>query len=919
MMRKIVKGVRYCEWKGVMIYLSSEEVSKKWNISNRRVQFLASKGRIDGAKKVSGVWLIPDNVEKPTSKNKVIDETEDSLKKRNEIKNLISKYVIEFSEKISNSLLRPLFLSGMNSVLLYKFKKCSKDTAIDLSRFTFGEFQTSGKTSDKIFCDIFEFLVNEYSYSNPKDGISDLSWSYQYFNKILTDNTDEFSKTQFFTEKYMIDNLLNTIELVEIKNYIFDPCCGGGNMITEVLWTLLSKKESWTISEINKILNQIIGVDVDRNLAYVASLSMKLICISKIKSWESLDKHKWKQILPRIYHCNENTLVGSLAVNTNLQNVEVASKMELSVLNQNCDIVITNPPFATQKGMNKVLSEYLKLKFPLANSDICVAFIDRISEYLSPNGIALVVAQNSWMYLNSFTEFRKKILTKVSFEEIIDLGSGAFADLSGEKSNVSLIKFLGKAPNPSSNLTYINLKKLKLNEKVKELSKGTNKVIITQSEILENENSRFDFLNTGSFRDFYYSGKKVGDYAIPMQGTSTGDSKKLTGYFWEHFGDSDWKLVSKGGGYSRWHGLNKYVVKWGENGEYIKNQKGSALRNTKYFSETKMFFSDTGTSGLNVRDKLSEQIFIASGPGIRVKNGKSLALLAFFNSRLASYYMRLLSPKLTIAAGYISNLPMNDTIANSSYLEMHARICIEAKTMTCMIRPNNIEYSGALLQILPNKIEEAALHLMEYELNCEIKKIDSEQYIDEYIQKVAGIENLDIFQMNSEIGQPCYYFDNNVSIKEAYIDREWAKATDLSGNLNKVKHQKFHLGSDGIVEYLSQKIRIHPKKLVLSIIANSEKFPLMLHKYKDLVLHNFILELFGYNTSTGLQIDQLEIDDIVKSCSKRFTISTEILEQWVRGVFPIIHQDIFEGISIVEVTEKNIIKKEANNEQRYSK
>ncbi|HFU3814403.1 TPA: hypothetical protein ACGO0W_002243, partial [Streptococcus suis] len=135
-----------------MIYLSSEEVSKKWNISNRRVQFLASKGRIDGAKKVSGVWLIPDNVEKPTSKIKVIDETEDSLKKRNEIKNLISKYVIEFSEKISNSLLRPLFLSGLSSVLLYKLKKCSRDTAIDLSRFTFGEFQTSGKASDKIFC-----------------------------------------------------------------------------------------------------------------------------------------------------------------------------------------------------------------------------------------------------------------------------------------------------------------------------------------------------------------------------------------------------------------------------------------------------------------------------------------------------------------------------------------------------------------------------------------------------------------------------------------------------------------------------------------------------------------------------------------------------------------------------------------------
>lgn len=99
-----------------------------------------------------------------------------------------------------------------------------------------------------------------------------------------------------------------------------------------------------------------------------------------------------------------------------------------------------------------------------------------------------------------------------------------------------------------------------------------------------------------------------------MQGTSTGNAKELVGYFWEHFGEKEWIPVSKGGGYCRWEGLNNSVVKWRENGEYIKKQKGSALRNIKYFGKTQLVFSDTGTAGLNVRLLLNNQIFIVSGP-----------------------------------------------------------------------------------------------------------------------------------------------------------------------------------------------------------------------------------------------------------------------------------------------------------------
>lgn len=53
-----------------MEYLSAKEVAEKWNISRRRVQILCEEGRIEGAFKLSDVWVIPKDAEKPADRRK---------------------------------------------------------------------------------------------------------------------------------------------------------------------------------------------------------------------------------------------------------------------------------------------------------------------------------------------------------------------------------------------------------------------------------------------------------------------------------------------------------------------------------------------------------------------------------------------------------------------------------------------------------------------------------------------------------------------------------------------------------------------------------------------------------------------------------------------------------------------------------
>ena len=54
-----------------MDYLSAKEVALKWGITRRRVQILCEEGRVEGAYKISDVWVIPKDAEKPADKRKI--------------------------------------------------------------------------------------------------------------------------------------------------------------------------------------------------------------------------------------------------------------------------------------------------------------------------------------------------------------------------------------------------------------------------------------------------------------------------------------------------------------------------------------------------------------------------------------------------------------------------------------------------------------------------------------------------------------------------------------------------------------------------------------------------------------------------------------------------------------------------------
>lgn len=54
-------------------FITVQEAAKKWGITPRQVQFLCKNGRIKGVTRMSRIWIIPENAQKPTSdKNREI-------------------------------------------------------------------------------------------------------------------------------------------------------------------------------------------------------------------------------------------------------------------------------------------------------------------------------------------------------------------------------------------------------------------------------------------------------------------------------------------------------------------------------------------------------------------------------------------------------------------------------------------------------------------------------------------------------------------------------------------------------------------------------------------------------------------------------------------------------------------------------
>lgn len=290
------------------------------------------------------------------------------------------------------------------------------------------------------------------------------------------------------------------------------------------------------IACIENIFNALYGYELDPNLAAVASVNLKLKALMLLAKVQQVSTVDWRLFCPNIFTSVEPNGFGFLEADFSthrIRRVADGKRENLESMTAVATEIYTNPPFQTVKGMASSMKEHLKKHFPNAKCDLCNAFILQCIDKIQTGGTIGLVTQSSWMYLDSFENLRRELITNNTIESIADLGSGAFYDLSGEKANVALVR-VTKTPYANACVKVLTLRDIPLKEKAAVLGKASDSVLLMQqTQLFGGEHMAFSLSQTTPNTVHAMPGK-YGDYGIPMQGTSTGDAARLIGYYWEH-------------------------------------------------------------------------------------------------------------------------------------------------------------------------------------------------------------------------------------------------------------------------------------------------------------------------------------------------------------------------------------------------
>ncbi|NCC64802.1 MAG: SAM-dependent DNA methyltransferase, partial [Spirochaetia bacterium] len=89
-------------------------------------------------------------------------------------------------------------------------------------------------------------------------------------------------------------------------------------------------------------------------------------------------------------------------------------------------LVATNVPYLARGKQDQVLKDYCDRYHNEAKNDLATVFLDRCLQFCPEGGTTTVVLPQNWLFLTSYTSFRKTLLKKETFNLIGRLGAKSF-------------------------------------------------------------------------------------------------------------------------------------------------------------------------------------------------------------------------------------------------------------------------------------------------------------------------------------------------------------------------------------------------------------------------------------------------------------------------------------------------------------
>lgn len=401
----------------------------------------------------------------------------------------------------------------------------------------------------------------------------------------------------------------------------------------------------------------------------------------------------------------------------------------LQILDRQYAVVVTNPPYLGSKHMETLLKKYIEKYYVSGKRDLYTAFILRCVELCRPSGRVAMVTMQGWMFLRSYSELRamsKEKLTnehktgvftgmlhETSIEGITHLGRYAFSEIVNAV--VAPVLFIAKlakpvfhhkvwacrltSPRPSEEQGILLLKTAQLGQATERLFTPY------QMDFLSIPESSIIYWLDLHFLKLLQTSRRLHDVTDARQGLATADNTRFTRCFWEisalDVTDKNipakerWFWHVKGGGYCKWVGLEWLVVDWQSGGTRVRLFGKGRFQGTEFFFHQGLTYTMVSRGALGMR-LLEKSIFDVKGSSLFLKDKSQdlMGIAAFLSSHVCSYFARTLSQSLDLPIGYLSQLPVPNTLqqfeGNGSYPLILKKYIISTNLVERRFDYNNI-------------------------------------------------------------------------------------------------------------------------------------------------------------------------------------------------------------------------------------
>ena len=402
----------------------------------------------------------------------------------------------------------------------------------------------------------------------------------------------------------------------------------------------------------------------------------------------------WTAIYARFDEIREDINISREAtLNELLPLVQVAQAMA-----QKYHSVITNPPYMSNKGMGKKLSEYVQKEYQAGKTDMYAVFMLVCKHMTLPHAFQAMITQHSWMFLSSQEELRLEMM-RSQIINMAHLGSRAFEEIGGEV--VQTTAFILRPSKTSGyKASFVRLIGIQGEDEKRDAFRDKNnhyKAII--DELLQIPGEPLAYWLSEHASSIMRKSPVFDKKAVTRAGMITGSNEIFVRLWFETASNNSkydcksreeainsgmkWFPYSKGGEFRKWYGNNDCVVNWYDDGNEMQSRKDDKGKipahafNFEYIFRENICWNSLSSNKFSARYTENGYLYDAGGSFASVPPGMSKYYLGFLNSNVTFYYLSALNPTMNFQKGNVGSLPIIVAESKKKDIEKCVDKCLE--------------------------------------------------------------------------------------------------------------------------------------------------------------------------------------------------------------------------------------------------